>query len=125
MKLETANANGPLIWRSEHFAAHALTYGRAQTIFEAAGKQTLQWSDDEGRRHGLEFAVGALRASAIKDGATLTRFDLDLQDFGSAAFIAGRLQFHLRRDPSADALDVAIKADGVHLSKALHSAARR
>jgi hypothetical protein len=122
LKLETANANGPLTWRAEHFAAHALTYGRAQTIFEAAGKQSLQWTDDEGNKRGLEFAVGALRASAIDDKGALFRFDLDVQDFGSPALLAARLQLHLRRKPNADALDVAVRAEGVHLSKGLHSA---
>src|SRR5215469_14760448 len=30
------STRGPIIWRSEHFAIHALTYGRAQEIFEGA-----------------------------------------------------------------------------------------
>jgi len=121
LKVETRDADGPLVWTSEHLAAHALTYGRAETIFEAAGKQSLQWRDGEHRGHGLPFAVGTMRASAILDGGALARFDLDIQGFGSPALVAARLQFHVRRDPDADALDVWLGASNVHLSQALRS----
>ncbi len=56
---------GPLVWHSDHFALHALTYGRAQDIFEAAGHQTLAWTDADGVRHQLNFLPASLRASSI------------------------------------------------------------
>jgi|WetSurMetagenome_2_1015567.scaffolds.fasta_scaffold324012_2 hypothetical protein len=95
--LSVATPNGPTRWQTEKFALHALTYGRDETIFEAAGAQKLSWVED-GKTHSLPFAAGSLRASAILDDARLQRFDLDLFGFGSRAFIARRLQFHLRRN---------------------------
>jgi hypothetical protein len=94
--LTVATPNGPTRWYSEKFAMHALTYGRDETIFEAAGRQRLDW-----RGHTLDFAVGALRASAILSHGSLARFDLDLVGFGSKAFTAQRLQLHARRDGNA------------------------
>jgi hypothetical protein len=105
MSLSVATADGPTRWQTEKFALHALTYGRHETIFEAAGAQRLSWVED-GQTHTLPFAVGSLRASAILDAAGLKRFDLDLAGFGSRAFIARRLQFHLRRN--GDRLDVLL-----------------
>jgi hypothetical protein len=102
--VSVATANGPTRWRSEKFAMHALTYGRDETIFEAAGQQRLEW--DHGRT--LDFAVGALRASAILKRGTLDRFDLDLIGFGSKAFTAQRLQFHVRQEAGAVQLFAAI-----------------
>ncbi len=106
---------GPLIWHSDRFAMHALTYGRIQGIFEAAGPQTLAWTDADGVRHQLSFVPGSLRASAIADSKGLSRFDLDLLDAGGkdtdgTAFTVGRAQFHMRRDPKKDALDLNISA---------------
>ncbi len=91
--LAMATATGTTAWRSEKFAMHGLTYGRDETIFEAAGRQSLQWG---GKR--LDFAVGALHASAIVKQGALARFDLDLIGFGSTAFTARRLQLHARRN---------------------------
>jgi hypothetical protein len=105
--LSVATADGPSRWQTEKFALHALTYGRDETILEAAGAQKLSWVED-GQTHALPFAVGSLRASAISDEAGLQRFDLDLFGFGSRAFIARRLQFHLRKN--ADKLDVLLVA---------------
>jgi hypothetical protein len=100
--LSVVTADGPTRWQTEKFALHALTYGRDETIFEAAGAQRLTWVE-AGQTHSLPFAVGSLRASAILDEAGLKRFDLDLAGFGSRAFIARRLQFHLRQN--GDKLD--------------------
>jgi hypothetical protein len=105
--VSVATPDGLTRWRSEKFAMHALTYGRDETIFEAAGKQRLEW--DHGR--SLDFAVGALRASAILRGHALNRFDLDLIGFGSKAFTAQRLQFHVRQD--GEALQIFAAADGL------------
>jgi hypothetical protein len=106
---------GPVIWHSDHFALHSLSYGRAQYIFEAAGPQTLAWSDADNTRHHLSFLPGSLRASSIAGSKGLTRFDLDLidasgKDSDGAAFTSGRAQFHMRRDPKTDALDLMLSA---------------
>jgi hypothetical protein len=105
--IAVATPDGPTRWRSEKFAMHALTYGRDETIFEAAGKQRLEWG--AGRR--LDFAVGALRASAILSHGALNRFDLDLIGFGSKAFIAQRLQLHARQE--AGTIQMVVSADGL------------
>jgi len=102
---------GPLIWHSDRVAMHALSYGRAQYIFEAAGPQTLAWSDADNQRHQLSFLPASLRASSIANAKGLTRFDLDMvgasgKDSDGAAFTVGRVQFHMRRDPKSDALDL-------------------
>jgi hypothetical protein len=94
---------------------HALTYGRDETIFEAAGKQGLSWTRHDGSKRSLVFAIGSLHASAIEDGHGVTRFDFDLVGFGSQAMTARRLQFHIRRD-GADKLDLAVMADDVWIS---------
>src|SRR6185312_2746184 len=37
-KMRAEAPRGAIIWHSDHFASHALTYGRTQDIFEAAGE---------------------------------------------------------------------------------------
>ena len=115
VSLRIDTPHGPTEWRSEEFAMHALTYGRDETIFEAAGKQELRWTTYDGSRRALVFAVGSLRASAISDLGGLARFDLDLVGFGSTALMARRLQFHVRRD-GADKVELAVMADDVRIS---------
>jgi len=107
--LELVAPSGPMEWRPEEFAMHALTYGRDETIFEAAGKQTLRWTRDGGAR-SLTFETGALHASAIDNRNGLARFDLDIVGFGSPAFTAQHLQLHFRRDGPGD-LDYVATAD--------------
>jgi hypothetical protein len=119
-RVAVETGHGPAVWRAENFALHALTYGRDETIFEAAGRQSLSWTDAKGRAHRLPFAAGSLHASAIRDTAGLSRFDLDLVNFGSPALIAARIQFHVRH--AADHFDIAASADDVRLSAVLHSA---
>jgi hypothetical protein len=63
-----------------------------------------------------------MRASASEDDGGLARFDLDILAVGSPAFSAGHAQFHLRRDPSNDGIDVFATADDVRLAPALRSA---
>jgi hypothetical protein len=122
IEIEVATPHGPASWRAPDFAMHALTYGRDQTLFEAAGRQELAWTGEDGRRHTLDFVPGALRASAIlKDGA-VSRFDLEIINWGSAAFTAADAQLHLRRNPSHDAIDLFITAGDVHLPPAERSA---
>jgi hypothetical protein len=106
---------GPLIWHSDRFALHALTFGRIQDVFEAAGPQTLAWTDADNQRHQLSFLPASLRASTIANDKGLTRFDLDLlgaggKDTDGAAFTIARAQLHMRRDPGTDALDLTASA---------------
>jgi hypothetical protein len=119
-RVTVETGHGPAVWRAENFALHALTYGRDETIFEAAGRQSLSWTDARGRMHRLPFAAGSLHASAIRDAGGLSRFDLDLVNFGSPAFVAARLQMHFRH--AADRFDIAASADDVRLSPVVHSA---
>jgi hypothetical protein len=109
VSLAIATPAGPTRWTSERFALHALTYGRDEQIFEAAGHQTLEWTGTDGRRRILAFAVGSLRASAIARNGELNRFDLDLIGFGSRDFIAQRLQFHARQS-ARDRIDLEATA---------------
>lgn len=111
-------AHGPFRWTTEKFALHRLTYGPAQDIYEAAGNQSLGWTDGRGKSHMLKFLPGSLRASTVSDGRGLARFDLDVVAAGGSdteglPFTAARTQFHLRRDPKSDALDLMVEADDV------------
>lgn len=109
--VSVATRDGPVVWRAEDFALHGLTYGRDETIYEAAGRQRLEW----GHGRGLDFQTGSLHASAIRDAGGLVRFDLDLVALGSRAVTASRLQLHLRR--GADGIDVAASGDGLRLAR--------
>lgn len=120
-RIEVATDHGPSIWRTQDFAIHALTYGRAQMIFEAAGKQLLTWTDVERAHHVLPFEVGEWHASSIVDEHGLRRFDMDLIGFGSPAFTAARIQLHARLDPKAPGIDIAGEADMLRPSEALAS----
>jgi hypothetical protein len=116
--VEGQGAHGPFRWTTENFALHRLTYGRTQDIYEAAGNQTLIWTDGRGKNHQLTFLPGSLRASAIIDGRGLLRFDLDMvaaagSDSDGARFTTARSQLHLRRDPKGDALDLMVSGDDV------------
>ena len=116
VSLRIDTPHGPTEWRPEEFAMHTLTYGRDTTIFEAAGKQELRWTRDDGSKRQLVFAVGSLRASAIEDPTGPTRFDLDLVGFGSRALTAERLQLHIRRNAPRNVMDVVVEADDVRFS---------
>ena len=116
LSVQVATADGPIVWRAEHFALHGLTYGRNELIFEAAGKQSLAW----GKGRHLDFQTGSLHASAIQDEAGLSRFDLDLVAFDSPALAAGRIQFHIRR--AKDTLDIATSGEDVQLAPRLRGA---
>jgi hypothetical protein len=119
--LQVQMRTGPLVWHAEHFAIHALTYGRNQQVFEAAGTQTLLWTDSEGVHRRWSFVPGSLRASAIIADGRLSRFDLDAVGINSPELFATRLQFHLRRDPARDALDFAVSGDDLRLAEQLRA----
>jgi hypothetical protein len=110
--VSVATGKGTISWQSEKLALHGLAYGRDETIFEAAGHQSLRWAPATDASGNLNFAVAALRASAIREHQALQRFDLDIVGLGSAAFTAQRLQFHIRRG-AADRLDTMVLAEGI------------
>jgi hypothetical protein len=112
VSVEVATPRDVVRWYTPQFAMHALSYGRAKTIFEAAGRQELNWTRSDGTPRKLGFAVGSLHASSVEGAGGLLRFDLDLVGFGSKALTAQRLQFHIRRDKD-DTLDLAVMTDGV------------
>lgn len=122
IEIDVATPHGPARWRAPDFAMHALTYGRDQTIFEAAGREELDWTDDDGRHHTLAFVPGSMRASAILDGAGLSRFDIEIVNWGSPAFTVADAQLHLRRNAARDAIDLFVTASDVHPGPGLRSA---
>src|SRR5471032_112317 len=46
---EGQGAHGPFRWTSDKVALHRLTFGRIQDLYEAAGNQTLSWTDARGK----------------------------------------------------------------------------
>jgi hypothetical protein len=115
--LNIAGTRGPMIWRTDHFATHMFTYQTSQAILEAAGRQKLSWTGETGRQRTVIFTPGSLRASAIFDGSTLARFDVDSFALALPKFAAARAQFHLRRDPAdANALDLVLDLLSVHFA---------
>jgi hypothetical protein len=116
LRIAIDTSHGPTVWTAEKFAFHSLTYGRTQMVFEAAGKQHIEWHKDNGQLHTYDFLPGSLRASAIMSGHRLARFDLDALDVVSADISAAEIQFHLRDDPKIDGLDLFVTANGVHFA---------
>lgn len=119
--IEIATARGPASWHSEHFAIHALTYGPAQALYEAAGHQSLSWSGADGAHHVWNFVPTVLRASSFNQNSGLLRFDLDAIGIVSPELRADRFQFHLRKNPARDGLDLVMTGDGLHLAPVLQS----
>ena len=109
---------GPLVWKTQKFAMHSLTYGRVKKIYEAAGQQSIAWTDGDGIRHSISFLPARLRASSESDGRGLVRFDLDLIGAGGSGFTLDRAQFHLRRNPSKEVLDFIASLEGLKLAHA-------
>ena len=114
-RIQGAGAHGPFAWTSEKFALHALTYGRKQIVYEAAGAQDVRWTWSNGKMQHASFLPGTMRGSSILDGRGLNRFDLDIVDLGNSSFAIGRLQFHLRRDPDGSDLDLMFGTDRLQL----------
>ena len=96
LRVEVAEADGPVVWTSENFAMHELTYGRVQAVFEAAGHQTLSWTDAHGALHRFAFLPGTFRASSILADGRLIRFDSQIVDLDGIDFRAADAQLHLR-----------------------------
>ena len=114
-RAQGAGARGPFAWKTDRFALHALTYGRRQVIYEAAGRQALRFALAEGVSSSLSFEVGSLRASSINDSKGLVRFDLDMANAGAPGWALSRFQFHMRRDPDGKELDLMFALDGLQL----------
>jgi hypothetical protein len=117
LRVQGAGAHGPFAWSSEKFALHALTYGRRQLVYEAAGKQDVRWSWSNGKEQHTAFLPATMRGSSVLDKKGLNRFDLDILDLGGNSFAIGRLQFHMRRDPDGSDLDLMLKADELALDR--------
>jgi hypothetical protein len=96
LRFEVADVSGSVVWTSENFAMHKLTYGRMQAILEAAGQQTLSWTDAHGSRRRFAFLPGTFRASAILDRNKLIRFDSEIADLDGQDFRAANAQLHFR-----------------------------
>lgn len=115
--VQSARTSGS--WHTDAFAIHELTFGRTQQIYEAAGTQTITWTDAEGGVHRLAFVPGSLRASAILAHGRLVRFDLDLNAIGAREVSGARVQLHFRKSPDRDAIDIVASANQLHLSPTL------
>ncbi|MBI1330740.1 MAG: DUF2125 domain-containing protein [Alphaproteobacteria bacterium] len=113
--LEVKRANGPMRWSAEKFALHVLSYAPGPMVFEAAGKQTLEWTGENAVAKRFEFQSASLRASAVRHDGRLSRFDLDSTGLRWEGGQALRFQGHIRRNPDADVLDFAITGDGVQV----------
>ena len=86
-------------------------------FFEAAGPQTLAWTDADNQRHQLSSCRPPCAPASIADRKGLSRFDLDMvgaggKDSDGAAFTVGRASFIMRRDPKSDALDLMHERGG-------------
>jgi len=112
--VEVAEVGGPVVWTTEGFAMHALTYGRVQAILEAGGRQTLSWHDTNGGAHRFAFLPGTFRASAILQHGTLIRFDGEVADLDAADFRADNAQLHART--RGDGIDLYLKLSNAHIT---------
>ena len=110
------STRGPIVWHANAFASHRLTYDSDKVVMEAAGPQEISWTDEDGKARNFRFTPGALRASAIIDDGKLARFDLDIISLSADKFAAGRAQFHIRRDPAFDALDLVADLQAVRFA---------
>jgi len=118
-RVELATAHGSSSWRAEKFALHALTYGRQQMIFEAAGRQAVSWHDLKKQQHTLPFEIGSLHADAIEGERGVSRIDIVLLGFESPALNAGKVEVHARVAPNGRTVEIASAIDSVQLSPRL------
>jgi hypothetical protein len=121
-EIDVATPHGPFRWRTRDFATHSLTYGRTQTILEAAGLQKLDWTGFDGKHRSFEFMPGSLRGDTIGDNGGFNRLDLVLVGIGSLQFTAADAQVHIRISPSGNGVDVFFALNGVRLSPRERSA---
>jgi hypothetical protein len=114
LRVEVAEVDGPVVWASENFVMHELTYGRVQAIFEAAGKQTLSWTDAHGASHRFPFLPGTFRASSILADGRLIRFDSQIVDLVGADFRTADAQLHLRAAKSGIDVYLSLRDARIH-----------
>jgi hypothetical protein len=114
LRVDVTEIGGPVVWTSEDFAMHTLTYGRVQAILEAAGRQTLSWHDANGGSHTFTFLPGTFRASAILQHGKLIRFDSEIVDLDGAEFRARNAQLHARM--RGDGLDIYLKLSNANVT---------
>jgi hypothetical protein len=115
VRLQLQTSHGPMSWTSQHFALHSLDYGDMHVLLEAAGSQRLSWHDRNGIPHQLGFTPGLLRASVLGDHGVVRRIDVELYDARSQLFRVVHAEFHLRKDPHRNALDLVVMADRLRL----------
>ncbi len=115
VRLQLQTSHGPMSWTSQHFALHSLDYGDMHILLEAAGRQQLSWYDRNGTRHRLDFTPGLLRASVLGDHNVVRRIDVELYDARTQLFRVVHAEFHLRKDPRRNALDLVLMADRLRL----------
>src|SRR5262249_26237704 len=122
LEIDIETPHGPSSWKTDDFALHRLTYGAEKTLFEAAGRQRLSWTDAKSRSHEVSLAVGSLRASTIESDSGLQRFDLAVVSLNSADLSAENGELHLRKEPGNDAIDLFVVANEMRLGPKLLSA---
>jgi hypothetical protein len=122
LEIDVQTGHGPSSWNAEDFALHRLTYGTDTTVFEAAGRQRLRWTDTSGRQHEIPLVIGSLRASARENDAGLERFDLEAVSLNSPDASAGGAQVHVRKESHADAVALFVDCNDVRLGPRLSSA---
>jgi len=110
------STKGPIVWHTNDFASHRLTYDSDKYVMEAAGPQQISWVSEDGKPRTFRFTPGSLRASALIEHDKLARFDLDIVALASDKFAAARAQFHIRRDPAFDALDLVADLQAVRFA---------
>jgi hypothetical protein len=114
LRIEVAEMGGPIVWTSDGFAMHGLTYGPVQMILEAAGRQTLSWQDANGGTHNFVFLPGTFRASALLQHDKLIRFDAEIVDLAGQEFRTGNTQLHVRSTPSG--FDLYLRLQNAHVT---------
>jgi hypothetical protein len=122
LEIDVQTRHGPSSWNAEDFALHRLTYGADTTVFEAAGRQRLRWTDISGQQHEISFAIGSLRASERESDAKLERFDLEAVSLKSPEAWAGSAQVHVRKESHDDAVALFVSFNDVGLGPRLSSA---
>jgi len=98
----------------KNFALHALTYGRSQTVYEAAGRQELRWTAAKAACPFHLFLPGTMRGSTVMDGRGLSRIDLDAVDLGDKDFTIGRFQIPHAPRSRRPRSDLVLRPTGWH-----------
>ena len=114
--LDAPGANGPIVWHTQDFATHRLTYDPDKVVMEAAGPQDISWVGENNVARTFRFTPGSLHASAIVVDGKLARFDIDTLALAADRFAAARARFHLRHDPTLDALDLVVDLQSVRFA---------